>query len=101
MGLESREACLGAFVHSRALHGGLQEGVSEILRSQRERVLPSSQDSEPMTDEQAVDFVIETTLGSLGLTNYEDIKVYLGRMPARVLWKGSRTAIEGYLDSLR
>jgi uncharacterized protein YcaQ len=66
-----------------------------------ERVLPSGQDSEPMTDEQVADFVVQTTLGSLGLASYEDIKVYLGRMPARVLWKGSRTAIEGYLDSLR
>jgi len=66
-----------------------------------ERVLPSSQDSEPMTDEQAANYVVQTTLGSLGLASYEDIKVYLGRMPARVLWKSSRTAVEGYLDSLR
>ena len=66
-----------------------------------ERVLPSGQNSEPMTDEQVADFVVQITLGSLGLASYEDIKVYLGRMPARVLWNGSRTAIEGYLDSLR
>jgi uncharacterized protein YcaQ len=65
-----------------------------------ERVLPSGQDSEPMTDEQVADFVVQTTLGSLGLASYEDIKVYLGRMPARVLWKGSRTAIEAHLDNL-
>ncbi len=65
-----------------------------------ERVLPSSQNSEPMTDEQAANFVVQTTLGSLGLASSEDIKVYLGRMPARVLWKRSRTAVEGYLDSL-
>ena len=66
-----------------------------------ERVLPSGQDSESMTDTQVANFVIQTILGSLGLASYEDIKVYLGRMPARVLWKSSRTAIEGYLDSLR
>ena len=54
-----------------------------------------------MTDEQVANFVVQTTLGSLGLASYEDIRVYLGRMPARILWKGSRTAIEGYLDSLR
>jgi len=65
------------------------------------RVLSSGQDSEPMTDEQVANFVVETTLGSLGLASYEDIKVYLGRMPACVLWKNSRPAIEGYLDSLR
>jgi len=67
----------------------------------RERVLPSGQDSEPMTDEKVANFVVQTTLGSLGLASYEDIKVYLGRMPARILWKSSRTAIEGYLDNLR
>jgi hypothetical protein len=54
-----------------------------------------------MTDEQVANFVVQTTLGSLGLASYEDIKVYLGRMPARVLWKSSRRVIEGYLDSLR
>ncbi|MHA1485176.1 MAG: winged helix-turn-helix domain-containing protein [Candidatus Thorarchaeota archaeon] len=66
-----------------------------------ERVLPSGQDSEPMTDEQVANYVVQTTLGSLGLASYEDIKVYLGRMPSRVLWKGSRTAVESFLDSLR
>ncbi len=65
-----------------------------------ERVLSSGQDLEPMTDEQVADFVVQTTLGSLGLASYEDIKVYLGRMPARILWKGSRTVIEAHLDSL-
>jgi uncharacterized protein YcaQ len=54
-----------------------------------------------MTDEQVADYVVQTTLGSLGLASYEDIKVYLGRMPARVLWKGSRTTVEGYLDNVR
>jgi len=53
-----------------------------------------------MTDKQVADFVIQTTLGSLGLASYEDVKIYLGRMPARVLWKGSRTAIETHLDNL-
>ena len=66
-----------------------------------ERVLPSGQDSEPMKDKQVANYVVQTTLGSLGLASYEDIKVYLGRMPARVLWNGNRTTIEAHLNNLR
>ena len=65
-----------------------------------ERVLPADIDSSPMDDSDLARFVVETTLGSLGLGNQQDIRTYLGRWPAQFLWKGRRPAIDRYMDEL-
>jgi uncharacterized protein YcaQ len=65
-----------------------------------ERVLPTNIDSSPMNDSDLARFVVETTLGSLGLGNQQDIRTYLGRWPAQFLWKGRGPAIDRYMDEL-
>ena len=65
-----------------------------------ERVLPSNINSSPMDDSDLARFAVETTLGSLGLGNHQDIRTYLGRWPAHFLWNGRRPAIERYLDEI-
>ena len=65
-----------------------------------ERVLPANIDSNPMDDSDLASFVVETSLGSLGLGNQQDIRTYLGRWPAQFLWKGRRPAIDRYMDEL-
>ncbi len=39
-----------------------------------ERVLPGHISTEPLTDEEAADFIVDTTLGSLGIGCYDDIR---------------------------
>jgi uncharacterized protein YcaQ len=63
-----------------------------------ERVLPAGIDSEPLSDEEAAEFVVMTTLGSLGLGSQEDIRSYMGRMPSRVFWKNKSSEVEGSLE---
>ncbi|MFW9966334.1 MAG: winged helix-turn-helix domain-containing protein [Candidatus Thorarchaeota archaeon] len=63
-----------------------------------ERVLPPRVDSEPLSDDEAAEFVIKTTLGSLGLGSQMDMRTYLGRMPSRVLWNNKASLVEGYLE---
>jgi len=46
-----------------------------------ERVLPSHIDSEPMTDEEAAEFIIDSSLGSLGIGCYDDIRTYHNKLP--------------------
>lgn len=65
-----------------------------------ERVLPSSVSQEPMPEEEVPRFVAFTTLTSLGLASAEDVRLYLGRFPAHVLWNGKKTEIEKFLESL-
>jgi len=65
-----------------------------------ERVLPANVDSIPMENSEIARFTVETTLGSLGLGNNQDIRTYLGRWPAQFLWNGRRPKIDGYLDEL-
>ncbi len=65
-----------------------------------ERVLPNDIDSTPMENSELAQFIVETTLGSLGLANYQDIRSYLGRWPAKYLWNNQRLAIDGYLNEL-
>jgi uncharacterized protein YcaQ len=65
-----------------------------------ERVLPAGIDSEPMSDDEAAEFLATTTIGSLGLASQKDLRTYLGRLPPRKLWSGRTRAIEGYLESL-
>ncbi len=65
-----------------------------------ERVLPANVDSNPMDDSDIARFVIETSLGSLGLGNQQDIRTYLGRWPAQFLWNGRKQEIDRYLDDL-
>jgi uncharacterized protein YcaQ len=63
-----------------------------------ERVVPAGVETEPMTNDEAADFIVETTLSSLGLASQMDIRTYLGRLPARKLWNGKRTEVEAFLD---
>ncbi|MHA1965788.1 MAG: winged helix-turn-helix domain-containing protein [Candidatus Thorarchaeota archaeon] len=65
-----------------------------------ERVLPTNIDSSPMDDSDLARFAVETSIGSLGLGNHQDIRTYLGRWPAQFLWKGRRPVIDKYLDEL-
>ncbi|MGY5879176.1 MAG: crosslink repair DNA glycosylase YcaQ family protein [Candidatus Thorarchaeota archaeon] len=63
-----------------------------------ERVLSNQIDSEPMTDEEAAKFVVDSSLGSLGLGCYDDIRTYHNKLPSQKLWKGRKELIETYLD---
>ena len=63
-----------------------------------ERVLPAGVDTEPLSDDEAAEFVVKTTLGSLGLGSQEDVRTYMGRMPSRVFWKNKASAVEEYLE---
>jgi uncharacterized protein YcaQ len=65
-----------------------------------ERVLPAGIDSEPLSDDEAAEFLATTSIGSLGLASQMDLRTYLGRLPPRRLWGGRRRAIEGYLECL-
>lgn len=62
-----------------------------------ERVLPSYISSEPMSDEEAADFVVTSSLGSLGIGCYDDIRTYHNKLPAQKLWNGRKDTIEAYL----
>ncbi|MFW9912501.1 MAG: winged helix-turn-helix domain-containing protein [Candidatus Thorarchaeota archaeon] len=63
-----------------------------------DRVLPAGIDSEPLSDDEAAEFVVMTTLASLGLGSQEDVRTYMGRMPSRVFWKNKAAAVEEYLE---
>jgi uncharacterized protein YcaQ len=63
-----------------------------------ERVLPSHIDSEPMTDEEAATFVVNSSLGSLGLGCFDDIRTYHNKLPSQQLWNGRKEQIESHLD---
>ncbi len=65
-----------------------------------ERVLPSNIDSTPMDNSGVARFLVETTLRSLGLGNYQDIRSYLGRWPTLFLWNNQKSAIDDYLDEM-
>lgn len=66
-----------------------------------ERVLPKDVATEPMPEQEVPLFVAKTVLSSLGVVGAEDIRLYLGRFPSRVLWKGKKSEIEKYLDELQ
>jgi len=63
-----------------------------------ERVLPNPFDTEPMTDEEAAEFVVDSSLGSLGLGCYDDIRTYHNKLPSQELWKGRKENIEAHLS---
>jgi len=63
-----------------------------------DRILPPHIDSEPMTDDEAAEFVVESALGSMGLGCYDDIRTYHNKLPSQELWKGRKETIEAYLD---
>ncbi len=65
-----------------------------------ERVVPSGIDVTPMSEADIPRYLIDTTLKSLGIADYRDIKLYTGGMAAMHFWKNQRGAIEEYLDSL-
>jgi len=63
-----------------------------------ERVLPAHIDSEPMTNAEAAEFLVHSSLNSLGLGCYDDIRTYHNKMPSQQLWKGRKELIEAYLN---
>ncbi|MHA1137897.1 MAG: winged helix-turn-helix domain-containing protein [Candidatus Thorarchaeota archaeon] len=63
-----------------------------------ERVLPNHIDSEPMNDEEAAKFVVDSSLGALGFGCYDDIRTYHNKLPSLELWKGRKEMIEAHLD---
>jgi uncharacterized protein YcaQ len=65
-----------------------------------ERVIPAGINTEPLSDEEASRFIVESTLRSLGLGTHQDIRTYHGTMPSKRLWANNRARAEEYLDSL-
>ncbi len=65
-----------------------------------ERVIPSGVDTEPLSDEDAAQFIVESTLRALGLGTQQDIRTYHGGMPSKKLWGNRREQVESYIDSL-
>jgi uncharacterized protein YcaQ len=65
-----------------------------------DRVLPPRISQEPMPDDEVPRFVASTTLSALGLASAEDLRLYRGRFPSRILWKGKKSEIEKFLDIL-
>jgi len=63
-----------------------------------ERVLPGHIDSEPLTDEEAAEFIVDSSLGSLGIGCYDDIRTYHNKLPSQQIWKGKKEHMEAYLD---
>jgi len=63
-----------------------------------ERVLPAHIDSEPMSDVEAAEYVVDSSLASLGIGCYDDIRTYHNKLPSQKLWKGRKELIEAYLD---
>lgn len=63
-----------------------------------ERVLPPHIDSEPITDDEAAEFVVDSSLGSLGFGCYDDIRTYHNKLPSQELWRGRKEQIEAHLD---
>lgn len=63
-----------------------------------ERVLPNHIDSEPMNDEEAAKFIVDSSLGSLGLGCYDDIRTYHNKLPSQELWGSRKDQIEMHLD---
>ncbi|MHA1666599.1 MAG: winged helix-turn-helix domain-containing protein [Candidatus Thorarchaeota archaeon] len=63
-----------------------------------ERVLPGHISTEPLTDEEAADFIVDTTIGSLGIGCYDDIRTYHNKLPSQKIWKGRKDQIESYLE---
>ncbi|MFW9910406.1 MAG: winged helix-turn-helix domain-containing protein, partial [Candidatus Thorarchaeota archaeon] len=65
-----------------------------------ERVLPSGVDTEPLSDEEAARYIVQSTLSALGLATQQDFRTYHGAMPSKKLWQNKKEQVEYYLDSL-
>jgi uncharacterized protein YcaQ len=63
-----------------------------------ERVLPAHIDSEPLSDDEAAEFIVDSTLGSLGLGCFDDIRRYHNRLPSQKIWGGTKEPIEAHLE---
>ena len=60
--------------------------------------MPGHVDSEPMADEEAAEFIIDSSLGSLGVGCYDDIRTYHNKLPSQKIWNGRKEQIESFLD---
>ncbi|MGY5854922.1 MAG: crosslink repair DNA glycosylase YcaQ family protein [Candidatus Thorarchaeota archaeon] len=64
-----------------------------------ERVLPASIASEPLSDDEAAKFSVMTTIKSLGLASWEDMKFYTGGLVYQKMWRSTKKMVE-FLDML-
>jgi uncharacterized protein YcaQ len=65
-----------------------------------DRVIPAGIDTTPLPDDEAAQYVVESTLNSLGVGTHQDIRTYHGTMPSKKLWRNNRVKVEEYIDSL-
>jgi uncharacterized protein YcaQ len=65
-----------------------------------DRVIPNGIDTEPLSDEEAACFIVESTLRALGVGSQQDIRTYHGSMPSKKLWGNKKERVESYLDFL-
>jgi uncharacterized protein YcaQ len=65
-----------------------------------DRVIPNGIDTEPLSDEEAARFIVESTLRTLGVGTQQDVRTYHGSMPSKKLWRNKKERVESYLDSL-
>ncbi len=65
-----------------------------------ERVLPSGIDTEPMPEDEIPRFVVDTSISSIGLASYKDIKLYMGKLASKIFWNSRQKLIELYLEEL-
>lgn len=65
-----------------------------------ERIMPSNISVEPMTQEEADEFTVLTTLDSLGIGSQKDIRTYMGRFKASKKWGFEKEPLLRYLESL-
>ena len=63
-----------------------------------ERVLPPNISHEPMTIKDAPDYLLNTTLSSLGICDYEEIKSYIRSRTVKLIWNNKPSLITEYLE---
>ncbi len=63
-----------------------------------ENVVPAGIDIEPMSDDLLPGYLTKTILSSIGIANKDELKTYLGKSPAKYLWKNNKNAITDYLQ---
>lgn len=63
-----------------------------------ERVLPLNISHEPMSIKDAPDYLLNTTLSSLGICDYEEIKSYIRSRTVKLIWNNKPSLITEYLE---
>jgi len=65
-----------------------------------ERVIPNHIDTEPLSDDDAARFIVESTVNALGLCSQQDFRTYHGGMPSKKLWGNKREIVESHMENL-